>query len=301
MKIAFVGGGTLGPVTPLLAVARSIKRLAPQTKCFWIGTPSGPEKSLVEAEGIPFFSLPVFKFPRYVSLAWFTLPFRWFRVRSMATTLIEEQKPDAIVGMGGYTSVPVMRAARQTAIPCFTHQLDLLPLLSNRLIAKKCVSVTTSFEYEQRPFGPNVLDEPIATPSRFSLSDLPSRAEAIKFFHLHERKPVVFMFGGGTGAQAMNEMLERTWSAWHKMAQVIHLTGTGKKGVIHADVSAEIFDQEHMLHAYAAADIVIARAGIGTLSEVAALKKPVILIPLPSAHQEANARAFEEQGAALVI
>lgn len=301
MKILFVGGGTLGPVTPLIAVARRLKGLEPKATFSWVGTASGPERTLVEREQIPFFDLPVVKFPRYFSLGWLTFPVRWLQVRSAARRLIDQLKPDVVVGMGGFTSVPVIRAARQRGIPCFTHQLDLLPLLSNRLIARDCVSVTTSFEYERGIFGPKVVDEPVPTPTRFSFSDLPTRDQAIKFFHLRARKPVVFIFGGGTGAQKLNEMLARTWKEWQHMAQVIHLTGKGKEGAVKADVSATLFDQEQMLHAYAAADLVVARAGIGTLSEIAALKKAAILVPLPSAHQAANAQAFEEQGAAVVI
>ncbi len=310
MKILFVGGGTLGPVTPLLAVAKKLKTREPHWSLVWIGTPNGPEKKLVEALDIPFQFLPIVKLPRYPSWRWIAFPFLWLVVRREAARLIKQLKPDAIVTAGGFTAVPVVYAASKKHIPCFTHQLDLVPGLANKKIAPLCASVTTSFEYERAPFGDRVTDEQIPTPTLFSFTHLPSRHEALHHFGLSDGRPVTLIFGGGTGAQALNEMMDRTHHEWSKFTQVIHGTGKGKLDIRHSTldirkkthgyVMREFFGEEMAL-AYAAADLIVCRAGMGTLSEIAALKKAAIIVPIPKSHQEFNAQAFEEAGAAVVI
>lgn len=304
MKLLFVGGGSLGPVTPLLAIARVLRKRREVT-CVWVGTPEGPESGLIKAEKIPFFTLAPVKWPRYFSLGWFSLPFRWLAVRAQARRLVCELRPDGVVSMGGFTALPVVRAAARMGIPCFTHQLDYEPGLTNRLLARACLSVTTSFEYQDRPFGERVCDEPIPTPVRFSFKGLPSREKAAHAFGLNPRRPVVFIYGGGQGAQALNEHVARTLEKWLAFTQVIHVTGLGKAPALRKKragyVTRPLLDGEEMLQAHALADIEILRGGIGSLSEVAALKKAAFVVPMPDSHQEANAHAFEEQGAVLVF
>ncbi len=300
MHILFVGGGTLGPVTPLLATMRALKKIAPDTTFSWIGTPSGPERILVEKEGIGFRALPSAKLPRYPSIQWLTFPFDWARVRSLAKQMVKDLKPDVVVGVGGFTAVPVMLAATKLGIPCVTHQLDVVPGLSNRRIAEHCASVTTSFEYEKAPFGTHVNDEQIATPTRFFIEHLPTKKKAMEEFGFDPAKPVILVFGGGTGAQALNEMVWRTKDQWLAFTQLIHVTGIGKDSQKDERAGLYVvkpFLDVQMLSAYAAADLIISRAGVGSLSEIAALKKAAIIIPMPKSHQEYNAKAFEERGA----
>lgn len=306
MKILFVGGGSLGPVTPLLATVRALRAKESKVVCVWVGTPNGPERALVEAEGISFSSLTVLKWPRYISWAWFTFPLRWLRVQREAARLLASIAPHAIVSAGGFTATPLIRLAAKKKIPCFIHQLDVEPGLSNRLVASLCASVTTSFEYIKRPFGERVCDEPLPTPVRYTLKHLPSRVAAAKAFGLDPAKPIVFVYGGGQGAQALNEVLERTLSAWLAFTQVIHVTGMGKSEQAKTRsrtgyVVRSLLDDEQMGLAHAAADLEIVRGGIGSLSEIASLKKAAVVVPMPDSHQEANAKAFEEQGAVVVF
>lgn len=306
MKILFVGGGTLGPVAPLLATLAALKKLGKHFVFYWIGTPNGPERALVEASDAKFYPLRVAKLPRYFSLRWFLFPFDWACARMKALTLVKNIRPDAVIGAGGFTAVPVILAAAKLGIPCITHQLDVIPGLANKKIAPRCASVTTSFEYEIAPFGDQVSDERIATPTRFSFHDLMERDAAIRSFGLHPDRRVVLVFGGGTGARSLNRFIERTMNQWLSFTQVIHVTGIKRRSEVTrqirvGEVSREFLNADGMLSAYSAADLIISRAGIGTLSEIAALKKPALLVPLPHSHQEANARAFEEQGAALVF
>lgn len=304
MHITFVGGGSLGPVSPLLATAKTLKRLEKKVTLSWIGTPTGPERALVELAGIPFQSLPVAKLPRYPSVRWLTFPFDWFKARRSAAKLIKELIPDVVVTVGGFTAVPVFIEAAKRGALCIAHQLDLRPTLSNRRIVRFCSSVTTSFEYQRPPFGAWISDERIATPVRFEPEELPSRMAAAKHFGLDPKRPIVLVFGGGTGAQALNEHIARTRTEWMKVTQLIHLTGKGKANgaVSSPGYTVKELLVEDMHYAYAAADLAITRAGFASLSEMtAALKIPTIAVPLPGTEQEGNARAFEERGGLIVI
>lgn len=306
MKIVFVGGGSLGPVTPLLATAKALKKQLHHIECAWIGTPHGPERALVEAESIPFFSLPVLKWPRYVSLSWVSFPWRFWLVRRETKRLLHTLRPEAVVSAGGFTATPVIQGAAKMGVPCFAHQLDLEPGLSNRLVARLCVSVTTSFEYATRPFGDRVCDEPLPTPVRYRLKDSPSRSRAARAFGFDPHAPIVLVYGGGQGAQVLNDALESRLQEWLAFTQVLHLTGHGKADHLKTRerrgyVVRSLLNDREMELAHAAADVEIVRGGIGGLSEIAALKKAAIIVPIPESHQEANARAFEEQGAALVF
>ncbi len=304
MNILFAGGGSLGPVTPLIATARALARLEKNLTCAWIGTPTGPEQLLAKEEGMQFSSLPVVKLPRYPSIKWLTLPFDWIRVRRLAGAELDRLKPDVVVSVGGFTATPVMIEAVRRGIPCVMHQLDLKPGLSNRRVARICASVTTSFEYERPPFGEWVSDERIASPTRFTRADLPSRAAAAKHFGLDAKKPVTLIVGGGTGAQALNEHVARTLPNWLKQTQVLHLTGKGKNkglkdqaGYVVRELLVDDMDQ-----AYVLADLAISRAGFASLAEMTAtLMIPTIAIPLPGTEQEDNARAFEERGGLVVV
>ncbi len=306
MKILGVGGGTLGPVTPLLATWKAIQRLHPEATLVWIGTSDGPEQSLLSGRGVQVDTLPVVKWPRYPSLRWLTFPFDWLRARRLAGELIDRHRPDVVMSVGGFTAVPVVYEASKRGIPCVTHQLDVEPGLANRHIASLCTRITTSFEYEHPPFKHAPTDERIPTPTRFHLHNFPTPSAGRKIFHLDPKKRVVLIIGGGTGSQFLNEMVHRLLKTWLPFTQILHSVGRGKAMYLPSDntlpgYQGEILFEKNMAEAYAAADVVIARAGIGTLSEISALKKATIIIPLPHSHQEANAKAFEEQGAALVM
>jgi len=288
MKILFAGGGSLGPVTPLLATAHAFKKLDPSASFVWAGTPEGPERQLVEAEGIPFYPIPVAKFPRYPSVRWITFPFDVLRAARAAKQILEKEKPAAIVSVGGFTAVPVIRAAAKLGIPCFIHQLDVKPTWSNRAVEKWCKSRTASFKipgYELLP-----------TPTRFQLDDLGVIAP--------KKRPLVLVMGGGQGAQALNQAMAAKLDRWLQKTDIIHIAGKGKTAGLE-DCEGysvhELLNVDGMKRAYAAADLIITRAGIGSLSEIASLKKASIIVPIPSSHQEANAIAFNSAKAGLYI
>lgn len=279
MKILFAGGGTLGPVTPLIAIWRQMKHLQPGITAAWVGTPTGPERVIVEAEKIPFMTLPVAKLPRYLSLELLQFPWNYWKASQAAKKVIKQEKPDLVVSVGGYMGTPLILAAKKQGIPCAMHQLDATPGLSNRAIAKYCASVTTTFSYTTSPF--RVPSTQIATPCRFTQAYKPQPENT---------RLQIFILGGGTGAQGLNQLVAKTKKKLTAFADIVHLAGQGKGQSIKelGYTQAEFFTEEQMLKAYLEADIVISRAGIGTLSELAALHKATILVPMPNSHQEEN-------------
>ncbi len=294
LTILFAGGGTLGPVTPLIAVLRTLRAARPDLSFAWAGTADGPERQVVEREGIPFHVVPVAKLPRYPSIQWLRLPFAYLAARREASRIIDAVKPALVVGAGGFTQVPLMHAAHARHITCLLHQLDKDPGLSNRRAAKVCAGVTTSFAYERPPFG-RVPAERIPTPCRFAGAPLPSREQSLLAFGLSELTRTVLVMGGGTGAAALNRALDTMLAELVEHMQVIHVTGP-RKIERRADTEGyavrESLDEAGMLMAYAAADVVVSRAGMGSLAELAALAKPSVLVAIPDTHQERNAQAL---------
>ena len=305
MKIAFVGGGSLGPVTPLLAVHARLKERHPELEAFWMGTPTGPEREIVQRQGFDFFAVPVAKIPRYWSKEWFLFPFSYLRAVQVVRRLLRVQQVDAIVTAGGFTAVPVVRVAAKLGIPCVTHQLDRLPGLANRFVADRCTRVTTSFHYPTPPFGDDVETTFIPTPTQFSLQHLPARSQALRELGLSTDKPTICVMGGGTGAQRLNELVFERWGAWRKRGwQVICITGKGKLSTPIENQGVRLFElctPEEMRRLYAASDVLVCRAGMGTISEAVALRKPMVLVPIPGNQQEVNARALAEAEGAIVL
>lgn len=293
--ILFAGGGTLGPVTPLLAVAARMREARPDVRFAWAGTDQGPERTLVEEAGIPFATVATAKLPRYLTPRLFTVPFDYLRARRDAERLLNESHPALVISAGGYTAVPVIREAVRRRIPCIAHQLDYAMGLSNRMIAKYCRYVTTSFSYHEDPFGGRVINYHIPTPTRFGLEDIPSRESACRYFGFDPDKQIVLVIGGGTGARTLNQSFYALRNRLPEGTQVLHVTGLGKSEGLVSETPAYVISEfltDAMPSALAAADVVVSRAGVGAIAELAALKKAAILVPLPDSPQGANVRAL---------
>ena len=283
----------MGPTAPLLALYKVLRRRHPHDAFVWAGTHEGPEKEPITALGIPFEAIPTAKFSRHFSSALLKLPFSYWRARQAAKVFLEKWKPDIIIGTGGFTQVPIMCVAWRKGIPCVIHQLDFVPTLSNRLVARFCKLITTTFVYHYRKFNVRVEEMHIATPNRFAGLEVPERARAAQYFGLTTDRPIVFVVGGGTGARALNEALEKDLNRWLEKIQIIHSTGRGRGGQVAAKpgyARFEFLDEEQMLYAYAAADVVVSRAGMGSITDLSALNKAAVLVPIPKSHQEKNAR-----------
>jgi UDP-N-acetylglucosamine--N-acetylmuramyl-(pentapeptide) pyrophosphoryl-undecaprenol N-acetylglucosamine transferase len=303
MKIMLTGGGTMGPVTPLLAVAQLWRKVEPGVELVWVGTSHGPEKTAIEAENIPFYTLPTARLPRYLSSEWVTLPFNLLRALFLAGKILRRERPDLIVSAGGYTGVPIIIAGWLSGIPAWVHQQDAVPLLANRLTAPLAKYITVAWEATLKYFPKNKTQW-IGNPVRPSILE-GQKEKAREFFSLEPNLPTVLIFGGGTGSAWLNHMMEEVGGWLITKANVIHITGQGKKRWKLVRLGARYHTFEflagEMPHALAAADVVLARAGMGTIAELAALRKAAIFIPLPRSLQMKNVKMVERAQCAIVL
>lgn len=306
MKIVLTGGGSGGPVAPLLAIAEKIKKEKPETGFMFIGTRRGmPEKEMVKDYNIEYRSVYAGKLRRYISWQNFLDIARTKIGFFQSLSILKKFKPDLIIGAGGYVSVPVILAGWFLKIPSFIHQQDILPTLSNKILAIFAKKIFVSFESSLKNFPKN---KTIFSghPVRQMFFE-GHREKAQKLFNLETSKPVLVILGGGTGAVSLNKLIWDNLSELTKFCQIVHLTGRGKLNISNLRLENELnyhaieFLTKEMPDLFAVADIVISRAGINVLAELAVLAKPTIIIPIPDSHQEANAEYFQDKNAALVL
>lgn len=310
MKIIFSGGGTLGPVTPLLAIHAVIHKRYPDTQAVWIGTRTGPEKTVVETAGIAFRTIAYGKFRRYTSIFNLVDLFCLLVGFVQSLKLIAQENPDVCISAGGYISVPLHIAAWLFGIPTWIHQQDVHVGLANRLMAPFARATTLSLELHLNQFkkmtSRRALIRWLGNPVRMDI--LSGNQEAgYAQFNLDKNLPVIFVIGGGTGSVRINQLTTEAIPHLKGLCNIIHLTGLDRPQTVSKQLSAlfpfyhpyQFFNTE-MANAYAVSDLIVARAGFGTIAELAALKKPAILIPKPG-HQEQNAKFLADQGAALMV
>jgi len=310
MKILLVGGGSGGPVQPLLAVAEEIKKIHPKTKFLLLGTKKGPEGLMAKNAGIPFLSIPSGKWRRYFSLRNAATPFFVGAGFVRAITILKKYRPDCVFGAGSFVQVPVVWAAWLLRIPVVLHQQDLLASLANKLCQIPATRITVTFEDSLTDFSSGLglfyqkkkKDKIILTgnPFREQLKHA-TREQAIRHFKLEPDFPTLYAVGGGTGAAFINRLVEKALPQLTKAVQIIHSTGQGK-------ASSRTCPHYHPYEfisdpglAYAAADIVLCRAGLSTITELSNLEKMSIIVPMPGSHQEVNAYMLAKLRAAIVI
>lgn len=297
--IVFVGGGTLGPVTPLLAVAEEIAGRGSAPVFQWIGTADGPERTLVEAAGIPFTAISAGKFRRYASFRNITDVYHVIAGFFQAFALLGRIRPGVVVAAGGYVAVPVAWAARLRCIPVHVHQQDIRPGLANKLMAPFAQSISVAFEPSRADFGAKAAWT--GNPVRPKLAK-GEKEWVIEAFQIDRSVPNVLVLGGGTGAAGLNALVEAAAPSISARANVLHGTGKGKGSEASSGRYHQIeFLGENIGDAFAAADLVVSRGGMGTLTELAALGKPTIVVPMPRSHQEENAAFFASYGAAVIV
>lgn len=303
MKILFAGGGTLGPVTPLLAVAEAWRGIDPTVEFVWVGTPNGPERGAVDASNMRFFSLPVARIPRYPSIEWILFPVNAVRAFVGAWKILRAERPNLVGSAGGFTGVPVMIVARMLGIPTWLHQSDVRPILSAVASAPFAAWITTAWESTAKAF-PRGRTTVMGNPVRPSVLAA-TRAEAVARFELDPSRPTVLVFGGGGGARWINDAMEAIGGELVREANVIHLTGRGKRTEALCSFGKNYVAEElltvGMGSALAAADVAVSRAGMGALTELAAWRIPSVVIPLPNSPQIDNALALSDASAVLVL
>lgn len=302
MKILFSGGGTLGPVTPLLAVAEAWRGVDSNVEFIWVGTPGGPDRKVVEAAGLRFVSIPVARLTRYPSVEWLTLPVNLFRAARQSWEILKDERPSLVASAGGFTGVPLILAARLLGIPSWLHQQDVRPILSSKLVVPFVAWISTAWKSSLAAF-PKGKSAWVGNPVRHSVANV--RDAAVRRFGLDLSRLTVLVFGGGGGALFLNRLMEAIGREIAETSNVIHIVGLGKmtpalETMGDRYVAVELLT-EAMSDALAAADLVVCRAGMGTISDLAARGLAAIVIPLPNSPQEENARVLETNGAAVVL
>lgn len=300
-RILLSGGGTAGSVTPLLALAEQIRRQHSDVEFLFLGSATGPERVLAEAASIPFEPIASGKFRRYWSWANVTDMQSIVRGYSQSRKIIRRWQPHIAITAGSFVSVPVIWAAHRLQVPTLVHQQDVRPGLANRLMAPAASLVTVAFRESARAF-PEAKVRWIGNPVRADV--LAGDAErARELFKVPPGVPTLLVLGGGTGSAALNGLIGTMAHRLVRQWFIIHVTGAERDFM-------ELHDPHYcrfpfltwqLPHAMALADVVVTRAGLGTMSELAALGKSTIIIPMPDSHQEDNARVVAEASAGIVL
>ncbi len=303
-KIILTGGGTAGHVTPNLALIPTLKDRGYEIR--YIGSYQGIEKTLIEDAGIPYDGISSGKLRRYFDLKNFTDPFRVLKGCGEARKLLKQYKPDVVFSKGGFVAVPVVLAARHFHIPVIIHESDMTPGLANKLCIPSARKVCCNFP-ETLPYLPQEKAVLTGSPIRKELLE-GDRLAGLNYTHLSANKPIIMIIGGSLGAVAVNQAVRRILPRLLTDFQVIHICGKD-----HLDASLEgtpgyvqyEYVDAPLKHLFAAADLVISRAGANSICEILALRKPNVLIPLSAAasrgDQILNANSFGKQGFSAVL
>lgn len=303
-RIVLTGGGTAGHVTPNMALIPRLRELGYEIS--YMGSYDGIEKRLMEDFDIPYYGIATGKFRRYFDPKNFSDPFRVIKGVREARKYLKETKPDVVFSKGGFVSVPVVRAANTLGIPCIIHESDMTPGLANKLCIPVAKKVCCNFPetLQQLPANKAVLT---GSPIRQELS-AGNKEAAYRLCGFDASKPVIMVVGGSLGSAAINQAVRDVLPELLKDFQVVHLCGKEKMdNLLLTTPGYKQFEyiKSEMKDLFAMADMVISRAGANAISELLSLKKPNILIPLPSSSsrgdQLLNARSFESQGFSIVI
>lgn len=303
-RIILTGGGTAGHVTPNIALLPRLREL--NYDIHYIGSYQGIEKELIEQFGIPYHGISSGKLRRYFSLKNFTDPFRIIKGLAEADKLIKTLQPDVIFSKGGFVSVPVVMAGKRRHVPTIIHESDMTPGLANKLSIPSATKVCCNFPetLEHLPKDKAVLT---GSPIRQELLS-GNKIAALDFCGLTSEKPVILIIGGSLGSVAVNNAVRAILPELLKDFQVIHLCGKGKIDESLQNVNGYVqfeYVQSELKDIFALTDLIISRAGANAICEIAALRKPNLLIPLSASasrgDQILNARSFERQGFSVMI
>ena len=313
IRIIISGGGTGGHIFPAVSIANAIKELHPEAEILFVGAEGRMEMHRVPAAGYPIKGLPVAGFDRKNLLKNIPVLIKLFKSQRMARKIVKDFRPHAAVGVGGYASGPTLKVAGSMGIPTLLQEQNSYAGVTNKLLAKQAKKICVAYEGMERFFDK---DKIILTgnPVRQGLlNPTTTREEAIASFGLNPEKRTVLILGGSLGARTINQCIMNNLDKV-KNSGVQFIWQTGKIYIEEARAAVARAGELSMLHvtdfisdmaiAYSAADLVISRAGAGSISEFCLLQKPVILVPSPNVaedHQTKNALALVNKNAALYV
>lgn len=306
------GGGTGGHIFPALSIANEIKKRYPDAEILFVGALGRMEMEKIPAAGYKIVGLPVMGFPRKPSLKIFSFFGKLLQSASMANKIVNDFKPEIAIGVGGYASGPLLRAAANRKIPTLIQEQNSYAGITNRILGRKVNSICVAYDKMER-FFPSKKIILTGNPVRENLlTNNQNKTEALEYFGLDGNKRVVLIVGGSLGARSINNAVLKNLEAIEKsVVQVIWQTGAFYFNEIQTKIKDKKPDNLHIHQflsrmdlAYSVADVVISRAGAGTISELCLVGKPAILVPSPNVsedHQTKNAMALVDKDAAVMI
>ncbi|MFA9463543.1 MAG: undecaprenyldiphospho-muramoylpentapeptide beta-N-acetylglucosaminyltransferase [Velocimicrobium sp.] len=303
-RIVLTGGGTAGHVTPNIALLPRLKEEG--FEVHYIGSYHGIERTLIEEFDVPYYGISSGKLRRYFDPKNFSDPFKVIKGYTQASSLLKKIKPDVVFSKGGFVSVPVVLAAKRRHIPTIIHESDMTPGLANKLCIPCATKICANFPETVK----------LLSPDKTVLSGSPIRQELLQgnkkagldFCGFTPNKPVLLIIGGSLGSTVVNESVRAILPKLLETFQIIHLCGSGKLDETLSSTKGYVqfeYIKKELTDLFAAADLVISRAGANAICELLTLKKPNILIPLSAAasrgDQILNAASFEKQGYSYVL
>ena len=311
IKVIITGGGTGGHVFPSISIADTLKKENQDVEILFVGADNRLETTAVPKAGYDFVGLPIRGLQRKLSFGVFDTLFRLIKSIRIAKKVIKEYKPDIVVGVGGYASAAVMYAANKKNIPTLIQEQNSFPGITNKRLAQKASAICVAYEGMEKFFPKDkihITGNPVRT-----LEIETTKNEAIKFFGLEPDKKTIFVTGGSLGAKTINKSIIKYIDKIAK-TDIQLIWQTGKRNFEEVEKIYREKGEPKNIHitkfvdrmdlAYKAADLVIARAGAITISELAILGKPAIFVPSPNVaedHQTKNAEALVKIKAAEMI
>lgn len=309
-RIIIAGGGTGGHIFPAVAIANALRREDPEMSVLFIGAKGKMEMERVPQAGYEIRGLDIAGFNRSSLIKNFSLPFKIMKSFVQVSEIIKGFHPDAVIGVGGYSTYPVLRYAQSRKIPTFIHEANSFAGKSNILLGRKAVKVFVSGQGMEK-FFPAEKIMITGNPIRQSIADIKiSRDEALRSFHLNPQRKTVLVTGGSLGAKNINEAIEASidefsahdlqliWQSGKAFSERAKQAAQGRRNVWTDEFITR------MEYGYAAADIVVSRSGAMAVSELCVAGKPVIFVPFPFAtedHQTVNAKQLVDRDAAMMI
>lgn len=312
INIIISGGGTGGHIFPALAIADALHQKDHSVNILFVGAIGRLEMKKVPEAGYRIVGLPIAGIQRRLTWKNLLVPFKLLKSLKRAQKIIKEFKPDVVVGVGGYASGPVLRVASKKGIPLLIQEQNSYAGITNKLIAGKANKICVAYEGMEKYFPAETI-EITGNPLRNNLLNVADKkAEALKYFNLSKEMKTILVIGGSGGARSINEsIIEHLHEFEKKDVQIIWQCGSNYysralDAIKHFRLPyVRVLDFiDRMDLAYAAADLIVSRAGAGTISELALIKKPVILVPSPNVaedHQTRNAMSLVEKNAAELV
>jgi UDP-N-acetylglucosamine--N-acetylmuramyl-(pentapeptide) pyrophosphoryl-undecaprenol N-acetylglucosamine transferase len=309
IRFIIAGGGTGGHIFPALAIANALKKIKPEVEILFVGAKGKMEMEKIPEAGYRIIGIDIAGYNRSSLIRNIALPYKLVQSFFQVTKILKTFKPDAVIGVGGYSSFPVLRLAQTRNIPTFIHESNSLPGKSNMMLGKRATKIFVPSEGMEKYFPANKILI-TGNPVRDIFFKKIPKGDALNFFGLKTGMKTVFVMGGSLGAKSINEVIEENIDVFKENdLQLIWQTGKNYAGKAagaeeeKTNIWTNAFINK-MEYAYAAADVVIARSGAMTIAEMCVVKKAAIFVPYPFAaedHQAVNAGNLVKRNAAMMV